>query len=92
MKNYEAYEVKGAYNQEGDRLLIQSDNNRSRENSFKLKEEKCRLKYLFSGHCGTGTGCPEMLWMSHPWRCSRTGWMGPQAALSGGRQQQQGWN
>jgi len=50
MKNYEAYEVKGAYNQEGDRLLIQSDNNWSRENSFKLKEEKCRLKYLFSGH------------------------------------------
>jgi len=23
---------------------------------------------------------PERLWMPHPWRCSRPGWMGPWAA------------
>jgi len=32
---------------------------------------------------GAGTGCPEKLWMPHPWRCSRPGWMGPWAAWSG---------
>jgi len=26
---------------------------------------------------GAGTGCPERLWMPHPWRCSRPGWIGP---------------
>ena len=26
---------------------------------------------------GAGTGCPEMLWLPHIWRCSRPGWMGP---------------
>ena len=26
--------------------------------------------------------CPERLWMPHPWRCSRPGWMGPWAAWS----------
>ena len=31
---------------------------------------------------GAGTGCPERLWMPHPWRCSRPGWMGPWAAWS----------
>ena len=31
---------------------------------------------------GSGTGCPERLWMLHPWRCSRPGWMGPWAAWS----------
>jgi len=23
-----------------------------------------------------GTGCLERLWMSHLWKCSRSGWMG----------------
>jgi len=25
--------------------------------------------------------CPEKLWVPHPWRHSRPGWMGPGAAL-----------
>jgi len=29
--------------------------------------------------------CPERLWMLHPWRCSRPGWMGPWAAWSSTR-------
>jgi len=28
-------------------------------------------------HC-----CPERLWVLHPWRCSRPGWMGPWAGWS----------
>jgi len=29
---------------------------------------------------GFGTRCSENLWMPHPWRCSRPGWMRPWAA------------
>jgi len=28
---------------------------------------------------GAGTGCPERLWMPHPQRCSRPGWIDPWA-------------
>ena len=31
----------------------------------------------------TGTGCPRSLWMSHPWRHSRPGWMWLWASWSG---------
>jgi len=31
----------------------------------------------------TGTGCPRRLWMPHPWRHSRPGWMWLRAAWSG---------
>lgn len=24
---------------------------------------------------GIGTGCPEVMWIHHPWRCSRLGWI-----------------
>jgi len=34
---------------------------------------------------GTGTGCPEKLWMPPPWKCSRPGWMGLWATWSSGR-------
>ena len=37
---------------------------------------------LLWGWWSAGTGCPEKLWMPHPWRCSRPGWMGPWAAWS----------
>lgn len=26
---------------------------------------------------GTGTSCPEKLWMPCPWKCSVPGWKGP---------------
>jgi len=37
---------------------------------------------------------PRELWMSHLWRCSRPGWMGPWASWSGGSNQPiaGGWN
>jgi len=31
-------------------------------------------------------GCPEKLWMTHPWRNSRLGWMWPWAVWAGGVQ------
>jgi len=43
--------------------------------------------------------CPGRLWMPHPWRCLRPGWMGPWAAWSSITYgswrpclQQQGWS
>jgi len=32
-----------------------------------------------------GTGCPEKLWLSPAWQCSRPGWMGFWATCSSGR-------
>jgi len=34
---------------------------------------------LFWEWQSTGTGSPERLWMPHPWKHSRSGWMGPWA-------------
>ena len=34
---------------------------------------------------GAGMGCPERLWMLHPCRCSRPGWMGSWATWSSTR-------
>jgi len=34
---------------------------------------------------GAGIGCLERLWMPHPWRCSRPGWIEPWAAWSSSR-------
>jgi len=59
-------------------------------NGFKLKEKRLRLdtrgKSLLRWQWGPGTGCSENLWMPHPWKHSRPGWMGPWTAWSGGQQ------
>jgi len=47
------------------------------------------------GWWSTGTGCPRRLWMPHPWRHSRPGWMWLWAAWSAGWRPctwQGGWN
>ena len=37
------------------------------------------------GWWGTGTGCPEKVWMLHPWRCSGPGLVGTgQLGVAGG--------
>lgn len=41
-----------------------------------LKEKKGDLDDMLKASSllrGPGTCCPEELWMSHPWRCSRPG-------------------
>jgi len=45
------------------------------------QERNCSLRVLW----GTGTGCPEKLWMFPPWKCSRPGWMWLWATWSNGR-------
>ena len=39
-----------------------------------------------TGCWGTGTGCPEKLWVPRPWKCSRPVWVGPWAPWAGGVQ------
>ena len=80
--------LKGAYKQEGERLFTRVDSDRIRGNGFKLRQGRFRLdirrKFFTQRVEHTGTGCPRRLWMPHPWRHSRPGWMWLWAAWSGG--------
>jgi len=66
---------KGSLQIRGKSTFYIGNSNRTRENSFKLKEGRFRLDVRGSvslrGWWGTGTGCLERLWMPHPWKCSR---------------------
>lgn len=47
---------------------------RARGNVFKANKERFRLDIrnsLLWQWWGAGTGCPEMLWILHPWKCLR---------------------
>ena len=76
--------LKGAYKQEGDQLFTRVDSDRTRGNGFKLKDGRFKLnvrKNFFTQRVVRHWhSCPEKLWVPHPWRCSRPGWMGPWAA------------
>ena len=82
--------LKGVYKHEGNQFFKWVDSDETRRNGFKLKERRFTLdtrgKFLFvcllSKWWDAGTGCPERLWMTHPWRCLRPGWMGPSAIWS----------
>ena len=78
--------LKGAYKQKGRQLFTRVDNGRRRGNGCKLKEGRFRLdirgKFFTMRVVRCWNSCPERLWMPHPWRCSRPGWMGPWAAWS----------
>jgi len=50
-----------------------------------LEEKKDWCVHYREEWWGAGTGCPERLWMLHPWRCSRPGWMRPWATWSSTR-------
>jgi len=66
-----------AYNEERDQLFTWSESNRIRGNYLKLKERRFKLdvrrKPSLRRWWGTGTRCPEKLWMPYPWKCSRPG-------------------
>ena len=79
--------LKGAYKQQGEWLFMRVDSDRTRGNGLKLRQWRFRLgirKKFFTQRVVThsGTGCPRRLWMSHPWRHSRPGWMWLWAAWS----------
>jgi len=80
--------LKGAYKQDGEWLFTRVDSDGTRENGFKLRQGRFRLdirrKFFTQRVVMHGTGCPRRLWMPHPWRHSRPGWMWLWAAWSGG--------
>ena len=47
-----------------------------------LEHQQSQFSAYFPSPNYNRTGCPERLWMPHPWRHSRPGWMGPWAAWS----------
>ena len=79
--------LRGAYKQEGSKLFTRVDNSRTRGNDYKVEEGRLRLdvrgKFFTRRMVRCWNSCPERLWMPHPWRHSRPGWMGPWAAWSG---------
>ena len=70
--------LKGAYKQEGEWLFTGVDSDRTRKNGFKLKREvrlDIKRKFFTEGGDVLFTGCLRRLWMPHPCRHSRPGWM-----------------
>ena len=63
--------LKGMYKQEGERLLMRVDGDRTRGNGLKLRQGRFRLdirSQFFTQRVVThaGTGCPKRLWMLQP--------------------------
>lgn len=54
------------------------DRDRTGGNGFKQKRGNAVLRVVRLQRC-----CPE-LWLPHPWRCLRPGWIEPHTACSGG--------
>jgi len=65
----------------GERLFVRDCSVRTRDNSFKIKggifRPNTRKKFFAAMVMRLWHGLPKKLWMTHPWRCSRSGWMGP---------------
>lgn len=66
---------KRAFKKEKEYLFTKAHRYKTRKNSFKLEEEWFRLairkKSLFIGLWGSGTCCPERLWVPHSCKYSR---------------------
>ena len=91
--------LKGTYRKAGEGLFTRECSDRTRGNGFKLKEGRFRLevrKTFFTVRVVRHWNrFPERLWMPHPWKCLRPGWMGLWATWSSGGcpcPWQGGWN
>jgi len=80
--------LKGVYKQEWEWLLMRVDSDRTRGNGLKMRQGRLRLdirrNFFTQRVVMHWTGCPRRLWMPHPWRHSRPGWMWLWAAWSAG--------
>jgi len=79
--------LEGNNKQDGDWLFTWSNSNRTMGtiSNWKRGDLIWMLggNYLFRGWWGSGTSCPEMLWMPYSWKCSVPGWIRLNGDLSG---------
>ena len=72
--------LKEAYRKAGEGLFTRACIDRARGNGLLLKEGRFRLavreKFFTVRVVRHWNRFPEKLWLPHPWKCSRPGWMG----------------
>ena len=71
--------LKGAYKEEVELLFTRVDSDRRRRNGLRLRKGRFRLdirrKFFTQSVVRCWNRLPKEVWMPHPWRRSRPGWM-----------------